>query len=92
MALNPLPHGSNLEAIELKINEIIAHLNNAQKIQEGLVRKGKYAGKQTDWVVENDPWYIQWMCREGHNTDAFGFTELQVQEALAESRPDPRRR
>lgn len=95
MALELLSSMASEQEVIDKINEIIRALNakgSTPSTVEGQVRKGKYAGKQTDWVVENDPWYIQWMCREGHNTDAFGFTELQVQEALADSRPDPRRR
>lgn len=58
---------------------------------EGSIVKGQYTGREHDWVVENDPWYVQWLQEKGL-AEGFGFTEDQIQTACDDPRPNPRAR
>lgn len=53
--------------------------------------RGKYEGKTYKWVIDNDPWYVQWLSREG-KAAGLGFTEDEEQEAIDDPRPQPRSR
>lgn len=57
----------------------------------GNLPRGVHVGKTHDWVVENDPWYVQWLDREG-KAAGLGFSEEQVEEANQDPRPNPRGR
>jgi hypothetical protein len=63
----------------------------AHKMKGRFLPRGKYVGKPYEWVVENDPWYVQWLDREG-KAEGLGFDENEIETACNDPRPDPRGR
>lgn len=60
--------------------------------EPGVVTRGKYRGRKTADVIASDPWYIQWMLREKIPPGNFGFSEVEIEIAKNDDRPEPKRR
>ena len=47
---------------------------------DGTLPRGKYAGKTRDWVVDNDPSYVEWL-HDNEKAAGLGFTAEHIEEA-----------
>lgn len=91
-----------LEQAVLQLSQLVEQLCERTGIAEpsaptpvpsagtGVLARGKYIGKQRDWVVQNDPGYVVYLSELGaHVLDKWGFTEQQLEEAKARRNCEP---